>query len=241
MVARGCAKFGVGVPSDLFRRDGKSLRHEMHTGGEWTDIVANKKGKKEWVAAIKDKIGVESDRNESEFEYNMPAVKPEVGMIIGFMSEGTAAIGCIVRIEDMPEMDAGVEVMWVVRGQLPRRGKRRAVIGATRVIFSGRGESHERVTGEWRALDVESAEIQRRANGWALDVRDRDLEVNISSLDRHCECLTKDKECGKIIKSKVPTDNIDAMRKELDSVGIGCGDFEQQSDRVDRLASDHIR
>jgi hypothetical protein len=53
MVARGCAKFGVSVPSDLFRRDGKSLRHEMHVGGEWTDSVANKKGKKEWVAAIK--------------------------------------------------------------------------------------------------------------------------------------------------------------------------------------------
>ena len=46
-------------------------------------------------------------------------------------------------------------------------------------------------------------------------------------------------ECGQIIKSKVPTDNIDAMRKELEGVGIGCGDFEQQSDRFDRLASDH--
>ena len=112
------------VPSDLFRRDGKSLRHEMHASGKWTDIIANKKGKKEWVAAIKGKIGVESDRNESEFAYNMPAVEPEVGMVIGFMSEGTAAIGCVVRIEDILEADTGVEVMWVVRGQLPRRGKR---------------------------------------------------------------------------------------------------------------------
>jgi hypothetical protein len=67
MVARGCAKFGVSIPSDPFRRDGKSLRYEMHVSGEWTDTVANKKGKKEWVAAIKGKIGVESDRNESEF------------------------------------------------------------------------------------------------------------------------------------------------------------------------------
>jgi hypothetical protein len=50
------------------------------------------------------------------------------------------------------------------------------------VVFSGRGESHERVTGEWRALDVESVEVQRRASGWAVDVRDGDLEVN--------ECLT---------------------------------------------------
>jgi hypothetical protein len=122
MVARGCAKFGVSVPSDLFRRDGKALRHEMHASGaesgEWTDSVANKKGKKEWVAATKGKIGVESDRNESEFEYDMPAVEPEVGMTIGFMSEGAAAIGCIVRIEDMLslEVDAGVEVMWVVSG-----------------------------------------------------------------------------------------------------------------------------
>jgi hypothetical protein len=32
-------------------------------------------------------------------------------MITGFMSEGTAAIGCIVRIEDMLEVDAGVEVI----------------------------------------------------------------------------------------------------------------------------------
>jgi hypothetical protein len=29
------------------------------------------------------------------------------------------------------------------------------------------------------------------------------------------------------------------MRKELECVGIGYGDFEQQSDRFDRLASDH--
>jgi hypothetical protein len=41
-----------------------SLGHEMHVSGEWTDIVANKNAKKEWVAAIKGKIGVESDRNE---------------------------------------------------------------------------------------------------------------------------------------------------------------------------------
>jgi hypothetical protein len=81
-------------------------------------------------------------------------------MIIGFLSEGAAAIGCSVRIEDMLEADAGVEVMWVVRGQLPRRGTRRAVVGATKVLFSGGGESYERVTGEWRALDVENVEMQ---------------------------------------------------------------------------------
>jgi hypothetical protein len=84
------------------------------------------------------------------------------------------------------------------------------------VIFSGGGGSHERVTGERRALDVESVEMQRRANGWAVDVRDGDLEVNTISSERHCECLTKVREgCGQISKSKVPTDNIDAMRKEL--------------------------
>jgi hypothetical protein len=81
------------------------------------------------------------------------------------------------------EVDAGVEVMWVVRGQLPKCGKRRVVVRATKVIFSGRGESRERVTGEWRALDVEIVEMQRRANGWAVDVRDGDLEVNIISSD----------------------------------------------------------
>jgi hypothetical protein len=93
------------------------------------------------------------------------------------------------------------------------------------VIFSGGGESRERVTGEWRALDVEIVEMQRRANGWAVDRRDGDLEVNIISSERYCECLTKVREdCGQISKSKVPTDNIDAMRKELEGVGIGCGE-----------------
>jgi hypothetical protein len=58
VVARGCAKFGVSVPSDLARRDGKSLRHEMHVSGEWTVSVSNKKGKKEWVAAIKGRSGL---------------------------------------------------------------------------------------------------------------------------------------------------------------------------------------
>jgi hypothetical protein len=48
--------------------------------------IANKKGKKEWVAAIKGKGGIGSDQNEREFEYDMPAVDPEVGMIIGFVS-----------------------------------------------------------------------------------------------------------------------------------------------------------
>jgi hypothetical protein len=38
------------------------------------------------------------------------------------------------------------------------------------MAFSGRGESHERVTGERRELDVESMEMQRRANVWAVDV-----------------------------------------------------------------------
>jgi hypothetical protein len=150
----------------------------MHVSGEWTDIAANKKGKKEWVATIKGKIGVDSDRNESEFEYDMPAVEPEVWYcvrygIIGFMSEGTATIGCIVRIVSTLEMDAGVKVMWVARGQLPKRGRRRVVVGATRVTFSGRGESHERVSGEWRALYqyryVENMEMRRRANEWAVD------------------------------------------------------------------------
>jgi hypothetical protein len=93
----------------------------------------------------------------------MPAVEPEVGMTIGFVSEGTTAIGCIVRIEDVLEVNAGVETMWVVRGQLPRSGKRRVVVGATKVTFSGKRESRERVAGEWRALDVESVEMQRRA------------------------------------------------------------------------------
>jgi hypothetical protein len=37
-----------------------------------------------------------------------------------------------------------------------------------------------------------------------VDVRDGDLEVNLISSERHCECLTKVREeCGQIIKSKV--------------------------------------
>jgi hypothetical protein len=75
-------------------------------------------------------------------------------------------------------------------------------------------------------------------SGLWMYVKDGDLEVNIISSDRHCECLTKVREeCGQIIKSKVPTNNIDTMREELEGVGIGCGDFEQQSDGFDTLAS----
>jgi hypothetical protein len=70
----------------------------------------------------------------------MPAIEPEVlvGMVIGFMTEGTATIGCIyiVRIEGTLEVDAGAKVMWVVTGQLPRRGRRRAVVGATMVALA---------------------------------------------------------------------------------------------------------
>jgi hypothetical protein len=61
---------------------------------------------------------------------------------------------------------------------------------ATKVTFSGRGESRERVTAEWRALDVESIDMQKRASVWAVDVRDGDLDVKIISSDRHCACLT---------------------------------------------------
>ena len=48
-------------------------------------------------------------------------------------------------------------------------------------------------------MDVESVEMQRRAKigGLSVDVRDGDLEVNIISSDRHCECLTTVRgECG---------------------------------------------
>jgi hypothetical protein len=100
----------------------------MRVGGEWTDSVANKKGKKEWVATIKSKIGIGSDQNEREFEYDMPAVDPEVGMIIGFLSEGAAAIGCIVRIQDGLEEGTRVGAMWVATGHLPKRGKRRVAV-----------------------------------------------------------------------------------------------------------------
>jgi len=48
----------------------------------------------------------------------MPAVQPEVGVIIGFMSEGAAAIGCIVRIEDMLEVDSQWHPMQIVLNSL---------------------------------------------------------------------------------------------------------------------------
>jgi hypothetical protein len=68
------------------------------------------------------------------------------------------------------------------------------------------GGSREGDWRVWRALDVESMEMQRRANEWAVDVRDGDLEVNIISSDSHCQCLTKVREeCGQILKSKIPT------------------------------------
>jgi hypothetical protein len=41
-----------------------------------------------------------------------------------------------------------------------------------------------------------------------------------------------------MVESKVPTDNIDAMRYELEGVGIGCGGFEQQPGRFYSLARD---
>jgi len=52
---------------------------------------------------------------------------------------------------------------------------------------------------------VESIEMQRRADRWAVDVRDGDLDVNIVSSDRHCACLTAVRgECGQMVESKVP-------------------------------------
>jgi hypothetical protein len=78
------------------------------------------------------------------------------------------------------------------------------------VTFSGRGESGERVAGEWRALDVENMEMQRRANVWAVDVRDGNLEVNIISSDSYCEYLTKVLEdCGRATNGHIPRDHCD--------------------------------
>jgi hypothetical protein len=66
--------------------------------------------------------------------------------------------------------------------------------------------------GDWRVEGTgcgKRRDVQRRANRWAVDVRDGDLDVNIISSDIHCECLTKVRgECGQLVKSKVPTDNI---------------------------------
>jgi ribonuclease HI len=65
------------------------------------------------------------------------------------------------------------------------------------------------------------------------------LSVVVTSSAEHCECRTRVRQvCSRTVCSDVPDDDTERLRAELEGIGIGFEDFEQQAARFQSLAAD---
>ena len=63
--------------------------------------------------------------------------------------------------------------------------------------------------------------------------------VVAASTAEHCDCKTRVRQaCSRTVCSDVPDDDTERLRAELEGIGIGCEDVEQQAARFQRLAAD---
>ena len=85
-------------------------------------------------------------------DYRMPYVQAEVGMIVGYIRDTIAEVGCVTKKDS-----TGI---WVVRGDRDRT--RRRADGMV-VVFSGSNANREEIGDQWRVLDLESDEAMQRA------------------------------------------------------------------------------
>ena len=153
----------------------------MQSDGEWNNAVVDNRTKAEWVIQTKERILVASNKEGRMrgCDYRMPYVQAEVGMIVGYIRDTIAEVGCVTKKDS-----TGI---WVVRGDRDRTRRRADGMG---VVFSGSNANREEIGDQWRVLDLESDEAMQRATKWVADCRDSDLEVRIVSSSEHCECKT---------------------------------------------------
>jgi hypothetical protein len=96
------------------------------------------------------------------------------------------------------------------------------------------------VQGEWRRLNTESpGDDEQTARLWVRRGMERELSVVVTSTAEHCECRTRVRQvCSRPVCFDVPDDDTERLRAELEGIGIGFEDFEQQAARFQRLAAD---
>jgi hypothetical protein len=161
-----------------------------------------------------------------------------VGAFVGYKSQGTNAILCVARM-------CGSEI-WVVPGSTApsdrgvQRLRRRTAVHGERVWFGGGGiVGMELLRGEWRRLNTENPDdAEQGAALWVRGEMSWELSVVVTSTAAHCDCRTRVRRaCNRTVHSDVPDDDTERMRVELEGIGIGFEDFEQQADRFQRLAA----
>ena len=109
-----------------------------------------------------------------------------------------------------------------------------------RVWFGGGSVGMELVQGEWRRLNTGSPDDdEQAAKLWVRREIHRELSVVVTSSPAHCECRARVRQaCSRTVCSDVPDDDIERLRAELEGIGIGLEDVEQQAARFQRLAAD---
>ena len=247
MVAEGCARAGVAHKSDLYMRDGKTLRQELRDGGEWED--------QEWAKEVVQAYWAQGIDDDRVHQHDMPRVRANVGMVVSYY-EGDGKrerrIGCVRRVY-VGEHGVEYEVVCSeyrkgssgraakVRRYEPRRGD---VVtpgwnkSGQRMQVMWRGGSREgtRVSGEvvsgndetrdcCRVLDLAGRqEDERRMREWMEGGCMLDIEVGVVSTMRHVRGETKDRsEWATTVTSSAPgIIESDGVRRRLEGCGVGC-------------------
>ena len=156
MVAEGCARAGVAHKSDLYMRDGKTLRQELRDGGEWED--------QEWAKEVVQAYWAQGIDDDRVHQHDMPRVRANVGMVVSYY-EGDGKrerrIGCVRRVY-VGEHGVEYEVVCSeyrkgssgraakVRRYEPRRGD---------VVTPGWNKSGQRMQVMWRGGSREGTRV----------------------------------------------------------------------------------
>ena len=92
-MAEGCARAGVAYKSDLYMRDGKTLRKELQEGGEW--------GEQEWAKEVVQAYWAQGIDDDRVHQHDMPRVLANVGIVVSYYNgEGKRErrIGCVRKV-----------------------------------------------------------------------------------------------------------------------------------------------
>jgi hypothetical protein len=190
---------------------------------------------------MRTQLDVEDGRDVVSVPYAMPVEPLCVGAFIGHRFLGTTVqydIGCVTRVRDGE--------FWVVpdsaapRDPGVQRLRRRTAMNGERVWLGGGSAGMELVQGEWRRLNTGSPDDdEQAAKLWVQREMQWELSVVVTSTAAHCDCRTRVRQArSRTLCPDVPDNDTERLRAELEGIGIGLEDVEQQAARFQRLAAD---
>jgi hypothetical protein len=224
MVQAGCARLGVRTKADLLTQDGIRVRRELELGGEWTGAESV------WVAAVRDKMGW---RDSNQVTPPVPMPEPEVmaGDVLAIRVReegGDVEIGCVETV-------ASGEVRAVL---LQRRTGRSRSADVFQLDAQGETTVSARLDEcEWRKLDAGGADGARQWRMWMRGARRSCVDVRVTSSSAHTELRTHVAGVRGRGRCRVPDEDTQRMRRELEGVAVGAGGFEQRLGRYAALAA----